>query len=412
MRPRSDARSGARRVHGHRSLHQREPAGASTRRHVRAVRRQRCAATRSSKPGETELTLAPHLDEVVRSSLTPCRIADARASRRREPARAAPAAGTGGTGGGAAGTGGMGGTGGMAPAGRVVPPAPEAAPARRGGGGRPAAAGARGPAAPTATDDCLDPTDSTHTRSSSASSVATGEPRCLNPLREEPGLPPRARLPSDLRADGLPADCASDGVCERAGWLMCHVRPGTTMDDRRRRPATTCNRETVMSCRARRASTASASSRASARTARRSPRDQCFPQLTSYQVNVNAGFLGHRHAGRLVRRRYRRRTRRPEWPCRAARSEPRPAPGVAHPAAAVPRPGPHVHRVRPTGRRRCSRPGPRSTTAAQRRRLLHRSLRSGARSRPTRRRREARRYVAHRADDRPRVRRRRSWSSG
>ena len=65
------------------------------------------------KSSENELTLAPHLDEVVRSSLTPCQITDTGFGG------ATGTGGTGGAGGGAGMTGtggaaGMGGTGGMA----------------------------------------------------------------------------------------------------------------------------------------------------------------------------------------------------------------------------------------------------------------------------------------------------------
>ena len=163
---RSDARSGRGRLHGHRPVHQRELHGelpADCLEYVSSVRRYEIADARN-----TQLTLAPHLDEVVRSSLS-----------------AVPATGAAGTRRATAGTGGAGRNGRRGgDRRRGGARAARRAQAARGGAG--GAAGMGGGAAATGSDcpqlvnDCFDPIDGSTPRISSASSLE-GEPRCLDP---------------------------------------------------------------------------------------------------------------------------------------------------------------------------------------------------------------------------------------
>ena len=125
LRPRSVARSGARRTTRSRASAWQEPRRRPNK--APAVRTSARAPLRDRRSrSESELTLKPHLDEVVRSSLTPCgsstrlRRRDGMEWRRRRSRddRNRGAAGMGGTGGGGrhgtGGVGGMAGAGGMA----------------------------------------------------------------------------------------------------------------------------------------------------------------------------------------------------------------------------------------------------------------------------------------------------------
>jgi hypothetical protein len=225
------------------------------------------------KANETELTLVPHLDEVVRSSLTPCRITDTGFGGATGAGGtgggagmtgAAGAAGTGGAGGGAggsAGTGGIGGAGGMA-----------------GTGGAAGTTGAGG----SPDDDCHDPTDNSTALFKCVQYSAT-ETRCLNPcVQDQDCRHGRVCLTKCAKN----SDCTS-GVCDTTDG-QCQARPNT-MD---------ANGIDINACNAQRLclpgeTCVDGQCELQSLCADGPPlgADQCFPQLTSYQINVSAGFL-------------------------------------------------------------------------------------------------------------------------
>ena len=111
----------------------------------------------------------------------------------------------------------------------------------------------------------------------------------------------------------------------------------------------------------------------------RSPTDQCFPQLTSYQVNVNASFLvTGTQAGSYARR----QVRDPNGRLSPVQSRRPTATRVWCPRIPL-RPYPGQDLTRSCAARRQGRvPDPAEQRRTRADGLLHRSLRSGARSRP------------------------------
>jgi hypothetical protein len=208
---------------------------------------------------ESALTLKPHLDEIVRSSLTPCRLTPP------PPPPPDCPTGTGGTGG-MTGAGGAGG--GIAGSG--------------GAGGAPGAAGTGGMG--VIPQDCLDLNDPS-TSMQKFSCVDIGpQPRCLMPCTADDGC--RSGRVCQKPACASVADCPNgtseckDGICFTSttcgnassctmGGASCLVyKAATTTEPAEQRCAWAgfCADGPPLGS------------------------DGCFPQLTSYQVNVNAGF--------------------------------------------------------------------------------------------------------------------------
>ena len=237
---------------------------------------------------ENKLTLKPHLDEVVRSSVSPCQIPAGTAGT----TGAAGATGTGGMGGtgGAAGmagtdgmgTGGTGGAAGMAGTDGMGGGAGTVGMGGTGGaGGAGGTAGTGGTGGVDHKDDCHDPADpTTNAFACVAYKGNPNDPRCLMTCASnqdcrsgrvcmqmcKPGKNP------DL--SGCPAgavDCTSDGMCVTA-QDACH--PSKSCN-----PGELCNPDGKCVF--------------NSYCADGPPLTQngCFPQLTSYTVNVNAGFL-------------------------------------------------------------------------------------------------------------------------
>jgi hypothetical protein len=264
------------------------------------------------KSSETVLTLKPHLDEIVRSSLTPCRIAatgvggGTGSGGTGGAGGMGGAAGSGGVGGmgGAGGTGGDTGTGGTGGAGGVGGMA-----GRIGTAGTTGAAGTgpmcptgmagTGGTMPTAEDvekDCHDPTDNSTLAFSCV--MYKGDPRCLNVcVRDQECRNGRVCLATCSSDDDCtPPPCKSgDKTCQIACDTVthqCHARRGPTTaggfdpngcsvsPERKCLTGETCvdgQCEVQSLC-------------ADGPRLEEAP-PQCFPQLTSYQINVNAGFL-------------------------------------------------------------------------------------------------------------------------
>jgi hypothetical protein len=242
---------------------------------------------------ESELTLTPHLDEVVRSSLSPCQIQGMAGTT-----GTGGATGTGGTGGaaGMAGTDGMGGTGGAA--GMAGTDGMGGAGGSVGTGGSGGAGGMAGTGGSTGTggtgdnhmNDCLDPADPTTQLPPATgdslrgfSCVAyKGEPRCLNTCAQNRDCRagrvclPMCKPGSTPDLSGCPAgavDCTPEGLCV-TGQDLCSKGAGKSCN-----PGEFCtadNKCVVTSF---------------CGDGPPLTQDACFPQLTSYVVNVNAGFL-------------------------------------------------------------------------------------------------------------------------
>jgi len=262
---------------------------------LRASLESQCAPFKSSvrryeivEATENKLTLTPHLDEVVRSSVSPCQIPAGTAG----VTGAAGATGTGGMGGtgGAAGmagtdgmgTGGTGGAAGMAGTDGMGGGAGTVGMGGTGGaGGAGGMAGTGGTGGVDHKDDCHDPADpTTNAFACVAYKGNPNDPRCLMTCASnqdcrsgrvcmqmcKPGKNP------DL--SGCPAgavDCTPDGMCVTA-QDACH--PSKSCN-----PGELCNPDGKCVF--------------NSYCADGPPLTQngCFPQLTSYTVNVNAGFL-------------------------------------------------------------------------------------------------------------------------
>ena len=233
-----------------------------------------------AKSGETELTLVPHLDEVVRSGLTPCEISTTGFGG------ATGTGGTGGAGGGAGmtGTGGAAGTGGMAGTGGS---------AATGG-----SAGAGGAAGCALDADCHDPTDNSTALFQCVR--YNGETRCLNPCVQNQDCRHGRVCLTKCTPATQDADCPGSKTCAPNG--QCYARPlfvpctknddcASGMCDLTDMKSTnymkcltatvSCSPLTLATrrgrvCPAKPASTGSARSRACARTDRRSPRTSAF----------------------------------------------------------------------------------------------------------------------------------------
>jgi len=228
---------------------------------------------------ETVLTLKPHLDEIVRSSITPCRIV---------PTGFGGATGTGGAGGaagmaGAAGIGGatgIGGTGGNTSTG--------------GSGGTGGAAGA-GTAGTTGTggaggkpeDDCHDVTDNS---TLAFTCVAhEGGNRCLNLcVHDQECRNGRVCLTTCSSDD----ECKpGSGVCDKTTH-HCHARSGPqNAGDIDPNGCSVSPKRDCLNGEACVDGQCEVQSFCADGPPLETAPPQCFPQLTSYQINVNAGFL-------------------------------------------------------------------------------------------------------------------------
>ncbi len=304
LRPRTVARSGARRLQGHRSLHEQEPHGGQQG-DVRSVRRQP----------------APLRDREVRRD----RADTGTAPRRGRPFRShavrdsttgfGGATGTGGTGGagggaGMTGTGGAAGTGGMA-----------------GTGGSAATGGSAGAggAAGSLDADCHDPTDNSTALFQCVR--YNGETRCLNPCVQNQDCRHGRVCLTKCTPATQDADCPGSKTCAPNG--QCYARPLfvpctknddcasgmcdlTDMKSTNYMKCLTATGEllTPDACNAQRSclpgeTCIDGQCEIQSLCADGPPlaADQCFPQLTSYQINVNAGFLvTGTQAGSLRRR--------------------------------------------------------------------------------------------------------------
>jgi hypothetical protein len=225
---------------------------------------------------EGTLKLKPHLDEIVRSSLSPCRIVDTGTAG---TSGAAGMAGAGGTGGmaGAGGTGGTGtgGTGGMGGAGGTA-----------GAGGAPQ-------------DDCFDPTDGTTRQFACVQLPGIDGPRCLNHCTKDQDCrhgrtcqPYTACTPADKsRCPTGTTDCLClDGASCARGAGLCLT--AVVCQDQKE-----CADDQV--CAALNPNDPSSPKQCAFTIqnycADGPPLDvqtemSCFPQLTAYQVNANASF--------------------------------------------------------------------------------------------------------------------------
>ena len=260
---RLDAGSGLGRPHGHRHLRQRQPARAD-----RAPSANRtsapCAGTRSSRRAKLELTLAPHLDEIVRSSLTPCRLT-----------------GTAGTTG-AAGTGGQAERRGMGAAGGAA--GRRCGRGRRDGGrgrerrrNRAARAAPRDASQGDPTRDCTDPTDGSTEQFPMRRPA--GQPRCLDPCTKQQDVVNGRVCLRTCEQDSRTARRGCDDLQERdvpdrtgcatARRLLVRrtAKPATSSGHVRAQPSFCADGPPLVG------------------------NDGCFPQLTAYQVNVGAGFM-------------------------------------------------------------------------------------------------------------------------
>jgi len=248
------------------------------------------------KSSEYALTLKPHLDELVRSSLTPCRIV---------ATGFGGATGTGGTGG--AGTGGAAGTGGGAGMGGGGAGGNTSTGGTGGAGGSGGVAGAAGMAGtggaagtstmcPTGTagttgttndpmDDCHDPVDNS-TLAFTCVQYTKDETRCLNLcVHDQDCRNGRVCLATCARD----ADCASgSGVCDTATG-QCHARKGPTTASGF--DPNSCDQVQRKCLNGEACVDGQCEVQSFCADGPPLVNNKCFPQLTSYQINVNAGFL-------------------------------------------------------------------------------------------------------------------------
>jgi hypothetical protein len=226
--------------------------------YVSSVRRYEIVEARQG-----ELKLEPHLDEIVRSSLTPCHLTSGSAGTS-GTGGAGGMGGAGGAGGagGDAGMGGAGGTGGMAGTGGT------------GGGGGTRGTAACSGTAPDPLDDCFDPLDS-DTRRFQCLEIRN-QRRCLDPCSTK----------MDCR-DGrvcLPLGCTSTDIS------MCPTGTTSCGPDGSCRTGKTCNPN--QSCDSGQTCLDGVCGYVGlCADAPPLQHNECFPQLTPYQVNVNAGFM-------------------------------------------------------------------------------------------------------------------------
>jgi hypothetical protein len=236
--------------------------------YVSTVRRYEIAVARN-----TEVTLVPHLDEIVRSSLSPCHLPGG-------------GVGTGGAGG-MGGAGGAGGAAGMAGTGGAAGMAGAGGSGGAAGGGGAGGGGGTGGAGGLAANDCVDPNDSS-TYSFECVDLVQGDLRCLQPCASN----------QDCRngrvCHTLPG-CTDVSQCP-AGTTAC--RDGLCFTDIQCNPQRSC--EANQTCYATTEPDASGNQVATTRCifnrsfcADGPPlvQNDCFPQLTGYQVSVNAGFM-------------------------------------------------------------------------------------------------------------------------
>jgi hypothetical protein len=242
---------------------------------------------------ETQLTLAPHLDEIVRSSLSPCRVVSS----------CTGTAGMGGTGGmgGAGGAGGAAGTGGMAGTGGAAGmTGAGGAGGTGGGGGGAGGTGGTGQGAVVnngaACDDCFDPTDGSTRQFECVDRPETG-PRCLNRCTKD-------------------QDCRHGRICQQT-WTCDNGTPGqNNQKGISECPAgtTSCvngvcslgiacgpNQSMHPTCDMGQACVAPDTNKPDAKECMFIPglcaegpplnNDSCFPQLVGYQVSANASFM-------------------------------------------------------------------------------------------------------------------------
>ncbi len=209
-----------------------------------------------------QLTLVPHLDEVVRSSLSPCRYRDEKGTI---------ITGAGGTGG-AAGTGGATGTGGAA-----------------GIGGTGGAAGTGGAPAPTSlclevNNDCFDPVDGTTCDFRCVE--FEGKPRCLDRCKKNEdcraGRVCLAPTPcTDLKQCPTGTAACTEGVCFTnigcSAQLSCKEGQSCLPDPTDMSPT---DKRTIC-----------AFDRSYCADGPPLDKDGCFPQLTAYHVSANASFM-------------------------------------------------------------------------------------------------------------------------